>query len=475
MTDVATLDRPTLTREYVAGGVSSLVSARMLRGLPWAFDDLTVDFGDDLYERMQLDPQVAACINVLRASIIEEGAQLSSPVEDEKADGYQQAQDVLTFCEQVLGDLVLPLDDVLWDLLSAIALGSRIAEQVYTETPGATYALPGASPVRRNKALLVLSALKPRPRHSVAFVVDAFMNVQGILGAPPGQSALSLSTVMTDSPARVPNLFDRRKFAVLTWRPRNADPRGSTVLRPAYTPWWAKMQTWPEFLKYLAQFASPSIYAVASEEATKSGVRVTNDDGTISTRPAVEVLLDTLLAYRNGTAMAVPYGTLIEALSVSGDGSAFHRAFTLCDQQISTAVLHQTLATMEGEHQARASSEVHQDTLDTIIRQAKRAVCVMLRRDVLVPLIEYNYGPKIARQFTPYVSLGSVESQDFSAYATAIASLAKSSYLDPSQYIGVDKLLNLPVREAAPVQPTQPPQDQQDQQQPPTQQEEEPV
>lgn len=40
--------------------------------------------------------------------------------------------------------------------------------------------------------------------------------------------------------------------------------------------------------------------------------------------------------------------------------------------------------------------------------------------------------------------------------ATAIASLAKSGYLDMSQFSGTDKMLNLPPRAAQPTEPPEP-------------------
>jgi hypothetical protein len=457
MTDLATQPyTAVLTRETVTGGAAGTIG-RGLRGLPWAFDDLTRDFGDDIYERMQLDAQVIACINILRAAIIEEGVRVESTVTDADADGYTLGQEIADFCGAVLADLQIPLDDVLWDMLGAIALGSRVAEEVWSLTPASSYALPGTSPISRTQDMLILSALKPRPRRATAFVVDPYMNIQGLLAREVNKATVNLSTFAT-TPAQVPNLIPRDKFAVLTFRPKDADPRGQPVLRSAYTPWFSKMEIWQEFLRYLAQFASASIYAVASEQATNQGIRVDQGDGTYQIRPAVEVLADTLLAYRNGSALAVPYGTILGALQVSGNGEAFHNGFTLCDNQITIAVLNQTLATREAEHQARASSETHQNTLTTLQRQAKRSVCTMMRRDVLRPLVAYNYGEEAARQLTPNVSLGEVEQWDFAAMATAIAQLARSGYIDPSQYAGIDTMLNLPPRDAQSVE--QPPQEQ---------------
>src|SRR5262245_23048506 len=159
MTDTATTQPPAFyTREYVAGSVSAFQSKRMLRGLPWAFDDLSRDFGDDSYDRMLLDPATRAVDGVLRSGIIEEGVTLACAVMDADADGYALGQEIHAFCESVLADLQTPLDDVLWDMLGALAFGSRVAEEVYTLTPATSYSLPD-SPTTRPAELLVLSAL----------------------------------------------------------------------------------------------------------------------------------------------------------------------------------------------------------------------------------------------------------------------------------------------------------------------------
>jgi hypothetical protein len=452
MTDLATTesDRSTLATEYVAGGVG-LWSRTALRTLPSAIDDITQDFGDDLYDRMDLDPVVHASKNVLKTAIIEEGLRLAPPLDDPDADGYEMAGEIRDFCESVLSDLQIPLDDVLFDLLDAIQTGSKLAEEVYQAVPATSYALPGSSPISRTQDMLILSALKPKPRNATAFVVDAYMNIQCIAAARPGMG--SIPQGLYAMPLRSPNVLSRDKFAILTFRPKDADPRGTSAFRPAYFPWFAKQQVWDEFLKYLAQFASPSIYAIASEASTKHGIDVDNGDGTKTNTPAGQVLRDTLLDFRNGTAMGLPYGTLVNTLEVAGDGQAFHNAFLHCDQQITIAILHQTRATMEAEHGSRADSETGQDILGTIQRQAKRAVCTMFKRDILRPLVSYNYGPDASRMLTPNANLGSVEKQDFNAFALAIAALAKVGYLDPSQYAAIDAQLNLPAR-AAPPEPT---------------------
>ena len=93
---------------------------------------------------------------------------------------------------------------------------------------------------------------------------------------------------------------------------------------------------------------------------------------------------------------------------------------------------------------------MHQDTQQTIIRQIKRGLAGAFRRDVLRPLVAYNYGEQAAADLTPATSLGSVEQNDLASMMNAVAQLARASYLDVSQLPGVDAMLNLPPRQNAP-------------------------
>jgi hypothetical protein len=433
MTDLLTTDEPTapaaLAQEYVVGGGFWWYRGVAARGLalPWAFDDVTQDFGPDLYDRMGYDAQIAACDVLMRAAILEDGVTLSPAVDEEGADGYEQAAEIVDFCEQNLEELDQPLDDTLWDQLACVGQGNRVVEIVYHEFDQSP--LPGRACLR---------SLTVKPRERTVFVVDPYMRLYGLL-AQELDGRYVLPGALID-PANTPNLLPREKFAIMTFRPRNNDPRGTSAWRPAYNPWWLKMQTWQEFLKYLAQFASPSIVGIAAPAAG-----TTTSPATGKQLSAVDALLERLLAFQNGTAIAIPNGADVKLLFSAGDGKAFLDAFSLYDRQIRMAITTQTLATGEGEHASRAQAGVHQDALDTLIRQAKRSACRMIRRDVLRNLIRYNYGDTLAA-LTPKVSLGETEATDIAGLMSAISQLETSGYLDPSQRPGVDRLLNLPPR-----------------------------
>lgn len=435
-------------REYVAGG-SLYWTQDFYRSLPFYIDDLTQDFGDDIYERMLLDPQVAKCINHLKLAALAQGIHLA-PAVDEEDPRYELAQEITDFCRRNLAGLEIPFDPAktpvplywqLWDLMDAIALGNKIAEQVYH--------VPQRGP---DAGKLCLKALKVKPRRAVALVVDSFLNVIGILGLIPGQGATTLCLTSIADPEQVPNLLPRTKFAIFSFRPKDGDPRGTTLLRPAYNPWWLKQQTYPEFLKYLAQFGTPSVWGETASDAQESvatnpetGEVLYDELGNPVYQRPEEAMLAGLIGFRNGSAMAVRKGAAIHVVEAQGNGEAFHKAFSFFNREIATAVLGQTLATEEAEHQARASSDTHQDTLDMHVGHVKGATATVIRADVLVPLVEYNYGPE-ALDLVPKVLLERTEPQDFAPNATAVAGLEKSGYLHPSQYRELDAKLGLPPR-----------------------------
>jgi hypothetical protein len=198
---------------------------------------------------MMFDPQVSASVNTLKTGILADGVSVTPAVTDKSDAAHARAQEIADFVADCLDDLDPSIDQTLWTLFDALAYGSKVAEQVY--------ALDGGQ--------LRLVSLKVKERRTTAFVVDAYLNIVGIIGLMPGQPMPIVSSLLIDRPEEQPNLLPREKFAILSYWPRDSDPRGTSILRAAYRPWWDKQQTIPEYLKYLAQFAGPSIIATAPE------------------------------------------------------------------------------------------------------------------------------------------------------------------------------------------------------------------
>lgn len=432
-----------LVREYVLGGRLDWYQ-QALHALPWHIDDLTADLGDDLYERMLRDPQVAGCIAVWKASIIEDGATLSpaTPADPEDSGAVDAAKALADAATTMLEELDTPLDDVLWNLLDAAPYGSKVGELLWAlEDTGGD--------LRLN-----LRAIKPKPRRRTSFVVDQYMNVVGLLAARPGQPIPQLggAGIFPGSPG---DLIPRDKFVVLSFRPVDNDPRGTSLLRGAYDPWFRKRQILPEYVKYLGQFAGPGLIGVTSPDAELDPAEddLGNPTGAVALTQE-EALAQLLSGYKNATAIAVPAGTTITVVQSQGEGKAFLNALQHCDQQIVVSILTQTLATMDSEHQARAAAQVHQDVLETLIRQAKKAVVRLLHR-VLRLWVSYNWGPAFL-PLVPRVTLGSTEKRQQPALISAMAQWFAAGGLAQDQLPAIDDLLGLPRRDPSLMPPIDP-------------------
>jgi hypothetical protein len=429
--------RGELVREYVAGGGFPWygVSARTLT---WEFDDVLTDFGDDIYERMLVDPQVAACVTVFKAQILTSGLDLAPAVTDKDDKDYELAARIVDEAERMLDDLVTPLDDVLWDMLNCLPMGNKVSEQVYEVDRG----------FKEDRPMLILRQLKVKPRHATAFVVDSYMNIVGLLAQLPGTPAPWQGTLIftPDERGQIPNLISRDKFTIFTHRMKDNDPRGTSLIRPAFDPWWRKRQIIPEYLKYLAQFAGPSIVGFTPEGAVP--VEMTRADGTTYTVTAQDVMLAALQQFRNGTAAAFPGGSAVKEIAMQGDGRAFLNALEQCDQQITKAVLTQELATEQSRNQARAAAQVHQDILGVLVNQEKKTSAKSVRQQILRPWVINNWGRKAAH-LVPATSFGQIERQDMAALWASVAQLSNSNYLVEDQLPETDALVGLPVRQRA--------------------------
>jgi hypothetical protein len=427
-----------LQREYVVAGRFTYYN-QQLRSLNWAIDDLARDLGDEIYDRMMRDPQVNASLAVYKASIIEDGCMLEAAVTDPEEDGYAVAQQLRDKAELMFEQLETPLDAVLWNMLDAAPYGSKVSELVWD--------IAGPSGEKE----MSLLAIKPKPRRSTTYVVDPYMNLIGMLAVKrtsPFLYAMASNQPVVD----IKQVIPREKFAVLTFRKTDGDPRGTSILRCAYDPWNRKRQVLPDYVKYLAQFAGPSLIGISGPDA--DSVPVTDEEGNPSGDESIsaEQALATVLAgFKNSSAIALPNGTIVQPIQSTGEGRAFLNALQHCDAQIVVGILTQTLATMEAEHQARAAAQVHQDVLDTLIRQGKKDAQRMLYWDILRKWVFYNWGEALLT-LTPKPTLGSAEQRMIPTLMAAIAQLVQCQFLQPDQYPGCDRILGLPKRDMAALQ-----------------------
>ncbi len=412
-----------MRKEYVAGG--SIYSANTSRTLPQTFDDVARQYGPDTYECMLRDPDVSAGVWFLINSTLADGIQLG-PAVNAKDKQFGKAVDIAELCERSLCNLQRPFRQVLEDMLEgALAFGHKVAEKNYQMATAG-----------KDRYKLVFSSIKVKPRRSVQFVVDEFMNVLGFAShrIVNRQDAAAAAAVNGIGP-----ILPREKFAVLTLRSRDEDPRGTSSLLPAVNSWNLKQLTLPEYFKFLCQYALASLIAVLpagaddEEEFDDQGEPLFEDDGvTPKTISATDVLGNQLERFRGGTYLIVKHGTVIQPIEVPGEGEAFREALKLFGNEITRGILLQTQATRESEHGTKAEGVQKMSVLEMLVWWLKGVVADMIRRDILRPLVRYNFGDAAAEELLPTVSLGDSERHDWAVDASAAAKLAP--YLTDSQW-----------------------------------------
>lgn len=423
------------TREFLSGGVDRTLSPLLqnaLQVLTQFQDDLNKEFGDKAYDEMMRDPAVAASVDILKSLILAEPLRVVSRVQDKKAVDYDQAQEVANFVDAQLRGMERSTQAILWEALEAIQYGSALVEIVYEDA------------VQDGRPILRLKDLKTRNRRNYALVVDRFYNVLGAINREWGYSATGIYTGSTNpDPDKI---IPREKFLLLVPMTKYGDPRGVSLLRPAWNAYYVKTQVWPAYLKFLVQFASPSLVGYTPENGPEE-IETVADNGETEVITPEEEMLTTLLGFQAGTVAVLKGGSKLDLIQSEGNGEAFAQAVDLFDRQIAMAILktHRTL--LEAKHSSKADAESAADITDVFVSFLRDVVSGAFTRDVVRNLVTINFGPEIADRYAPEVTLRSMPKQDFAKAADAIAKLWTAKYLHASQVAEADAMVGLPERD----------------------------
>ena len=426
-----------------------------LTRLPQATDDLGAELGIDVLERMYNDPQISASCETLILQALSKGLRAKPRYSDRSHPLYKPALEVYDFIsyaldfseENMMEYLEVGMTETLEDICrSRLKFGNSVSEW--------TTRIQVGGPI---DGKMTLAAIRPLHPSLYGFVVDDHDRVPGLAvytgegesagggmaGPYPGVNSPVPDVIQIASPGRwgsqmeVPadnlpagwEVLPIGKFLVTSHRRKHGDPRGASVLRHAFNAWFLLMQVWPEFLKYLTQFASPSLKGILGEENSQP-YRL---PGTTDMVDPLQELYDGLLDFQNGSVVVGRYGTVIEALYSDGTGQAFIEAISLLNKQMIKGILHSLLATETANNQTRAASTTHKDILDLPVRGLKNGLCSMMHRQCFKRLVYWNYGPLAAQLLTPWATLGELAPEDRNETMKALS--VAGFRLTPSQYI----------------------------------------
>ncbi len=440
--------------EYVAGnGYGKNINTILNRN----GDILTKKFGDSIIAEMLRDPEIKKCDTVIKISVLSDGISIfpavSKPAplkplaegEEENLEQkrerltrekeiarYELAQKYANFATRAISNID-GFRSKIENMLDAVTYGNKVAEQTYKEEYDKDF----------GRTLLTLSSIRVKPRTSTRFVLNKYRELVGI------------QTIVTNNKGQDESIIlPREKFLVLTFRGKDEDPRGTSILEAVYNAWYLKMQLWPEYLRWLLQCAIPSLVGYTSDKSdgrkvlkdAETGEILRDADGNPVYEAEVESLLNALIQVRNSTAIALPNGAKVEPINNSVSGDPFKGLRDVLNEEIEMGLILQTLATSEGRNMSRAASQTHMSVLDLFIFFIKGLVIDMITNDLLKPLMLTNFA-NFDMTLLPKVSMGDTERRDWATDATALATLYKSGFIGESQKIGFDKQIGAPDRD----------------------------
>jgi len=444
------LKNPKPGQEYIASGPGRLTPS-IPQMLDSDFDDVTRNFGSHIYEAMLTDPAVSSSYLSLKLAILAGTIQVQPRV---KPKGYRYsppntrtkppedsgnvlsgdealAQEIAEFCERELARLRTPIKSTLLQAFDCMAFGSKLAE------PTREIAEDGP-----DKGRMVLKSLKVKPEWAWNYVVDSFMNVVGVITwVPP-----SVATGSENAGGFL--ILPPEKFAVMTWLPKDGDPRGTSALRAAYDWWNLKQQVKPFYYAHLRRFGSPSLDGELAENDTAPSAAIdpaTGQEVPGRTLSSGQRYMTQLVAFQNNSVIVRPFGSKLNVLEPKTKGEAFLAAFDLFDRQVCLAIGLQARASLEAKHGSKADSDTAENTRGLVIDYGREMGSDWLEKQVLYDSVRLNYGKEIADRLMAIILIASTEAQDFAANLTAVSGAGYT--IGQSQLKEVDAMLGMPERD----------------------------
>lgn len=146
-------------------------------------------------------------------------------------------------------------------------------------------------------------------------------------------------------------------------------------------------------------------------------------------------LMNTLIRLGTDAAGIIPDGASIEFITTDKASSTdlFERLARYCDEQVSKAVLGQTLTSDTGSGGSYAQSKTHNEVRHDLTVADCKALAATLRRDLIQPLVLFNFG-ETSR--IPYIRFDCEEAGDLKETAEILGTLIEKTGLKiPSSYI----------------------------------------
>ena len=293
-------------------------------------------------------------------------------------------KEIAEFVEAQLGGIE-GYEDIMLDLLDAIGKGFAVSEIMWSYDEGH----------------VVVDDI--RSRHQKRFFWDSI------------DDSFKVRTQEAPEGIELP----KNKFIVHKYKARSGHPSRAGVLRVVAWMYLFKNYTLKDWVAFCEVFGMPLRLGKYQPGASEDDKRA---------------LMQALVAIGADAAGIFPDGTAIEFVNTEKTSSTdlYERLARYCDEQVSKAILGQTLTSDSGGG-SYAQSKTHNDVRHDLTVADCKAIAATLRRDLIRPLVLYNFGED---KRIPYLRFDAEESEDLTQTATVIGTLIREAGLKvPTSYI----------------------------------------
>lgn len=294
----------------------------------------------EVYEEMKNDAHLWACMTSRKSGVLSKNWDVL-PVSQDDRD-----KEIADFVKKNLEGLNFEQD--LRQMLDAVFEGFRVHEVIWESRGGKWW----------------IKSLKARPQRRFTFGTDGSLRLvtaASLDGEPvPGAKFLLVQHEADD----------------------DYNPYGVRLFSKCYWPWMFKKHGFKFWAIFTEKYGIPT--AVGKHPP---GIP----------EHEKQELLNALLAIVQDAAIAIPNNAEIEFKEAKGEKAAIHELFiNFCNQEISKAILSQTLTTEIGDRGSYSAAKVHEDVKQEIVEADAKMVMTAVNTQLVRWLVDFNYGPQEA-------------------------------------------------------------------------------
>lgn len=339
----------------------------------------------ETYRKMRQDPQVKACLLVLKLPLIQVDYSINATTEE--------GQKISRWVQARLEDMDDTIQYYLREVLTALDFGRSITEKVWQLR---TVQVDPDDENSRLEQMVIPEKLKTYDPRSMQIKLDATMKLEGV--------------VQTTKTGEI--FIPADKLLIYTHEKEFGDHYGQSVLRAAYKPWIIK-----EFLQKFWNIALERYGTPFSTMNVPQG-------GSLKTAMA---LMDQV---KHKAGIPLPEGYEMEIHNLANTGMSFKEAIEYQDKMIARALLIPDLIFGNDGGGAYALSKTHAAFFLLRLNGIYQEVGDIFTKYLIKPLVQYNYGD--VNEF-PVLKFADVAEEDKTQLMSIVAQLLSGKVIAPTE------------------------------------------